>query len=122
MEKKFTPGPWTVKHSESKPAYNVVGTVIGCLYKIARCSYYTSHEDKAIVTQMEIVNDHNRKEQEANAKLIAAAPELLDALIDAYLALYQGNCKTLEQCLRHGEEHMDDFEWKLVRAIKKATE
>jgi hypothetical protein len=113
MEKKFTPGPWTVKHSESKPAYNVVGTVIGCLYKIARCSYYIIPD---------IVNDHNRKEQEANAKLIAAAPELLDALIDAYLALYQGNCKTLEQCLRRGEEHMDDFERKLVHAIKKATE
>lgn len=34
MKFNHTPGPWAVKHSESKDAYNVIGTAVGLKYKI----------------------------------------------------------------------------------------
>lgn len=70
METKHTPGPWLVKHSESKDAFNVVGTQLGCNYKIARCAYLT-------INDCPLVSKQNKKEANANAKLIAAAPDLL---------------------------------------------
>lgn len=73
MEFKGTKGEWKVKHSESKSSWNVIGTVIGLRYKIARCPYMVTNNLKNI-------NERERKEQEANAKLIAAAPDLLEAL------------------------------------------
>ena len=66
MNTKHTPGPWKVKHSETKDSFNVIGTIPGRLYKVCRCPYLRQEWDK--------------KEAEANAKLIAAAPELLEAL------------------------------------------
>jgi hypothetical protein len=72
MEKKFTRAPWQIKHSESKSAFNVIGTNLGEKYKIARCPY--------VVSELTELTDRERKEAEANAKLIAAAPEMLDAL------------------------------------------
>jgi hypothetical protein len=71
----YTKGPWKVKHSESKNAFNVIGTVLGGNYKIARCPYP--------VYEFEGAEDRNAKEKseaEANAKLIAAAPDMLETL------------------------------------------
>lgn len=76
MERKYTPGPWQVKRSESKPALNIVGTALGCKYKIARCPI----EDYG--PKYPETNKTELAEVEANAKLIAAAPELLEALIE----------------------------------------
>lgn len=39
---KHTPAPWKVKHSESKHAFNVIGTQLGQRHKIARCPYPVS--------------------------------------------------------------------------------
>ena len=67
---KGSPGPWAVKHSQSKKAFNVIGTKPGSKYKIARCPYYTDSR---------LPEKHNNREiQEAlaDAKLIAEAPEL----------------------------------------------
>lgn len=97
MSAKHTPGPWRVKRSESKPAFNVVGTKVGCKYKIARCPY---------------ISDDDKQEAEANAKLIAAAPELLEALQCLFNA-----CEVLQVLPKNAPEI------KLAKsAIKKATE
>lgn len=71
---KHTRGPWEVKHSQSNPAFNVVGTRLGERYKIARCLYVVSpvHDDEFLAKES--------KEAEANAKLISVAPDLLEAL------------------------------------------
>lgn len=74
METKFTKGKWRVKHSESKDAWNVIGTELGSRYKIARCPYLVCHS--------EIVNLREKTEQLANAKLISFAPEMLEMLKD----------------------------------------
>lgn len=76
MLNKFTPGPWEVKHSESKPAYNVIGTVLGSKYKIARCPY--------IITGDPVIDEREMKESEANARLIAAARTMIEALQNLY--------------------------------------
>jgi hypothetical protein len=70
--KEFTPGQWKVKHSESKPAFNVIGTILGGKYKIARCPY--------LVTENEIIDKREKEEAQANANLIAAAPDMYEAL------------------------------------------
>jgi hypothetical protein len=67
---KHTPGPWRMIPSKSNPAFNVIGTHLGCKYKIARCPY-------TILTDG---TPYDEKEAEANAQLIAAAPELFEAL------------------------------------------
>jgi len=74
--KKFTKGKWEVKHSESKPAFNVVGTQLGGKYKIARCPYM---QDKTFSKEY---NNKEIDEAQANAKLIASAPEMLEMLIE----------------------------------------
>jgi hypothetical protein len=71
---KHTPGPWTVKHSESKTAFNVIGTALGGKYKIARCPYFSTNG------MYPETDRRDKAETEANAQLIAAAPELLEAL------------------------------------------
>lgn len=76
MEKlKHTPGPWLAKHSQSKEAFNVVGTHIGQLYKISRCEYLKTE-------RMPTVSERNKAEAEANAKLQAAAPEMLKFIME----------------------------------------
>jgi len=68
---KHTPGPWQVLPEEcDKPYIRIRGTVLGGRYKIANVitpSYEGVHEREAVETR-------------ANARLIAAAPELLEAL------------------------------------------
>lgn len=72
MEKKHTPGPWKMKPSESKTAYNVVGTHLGGLYKIARCPWLKTEDTK--------FDERSASEALANANLIAASPKLLEAV------------------------------------------
>jgi hypothetical protein len=96
MDTKHTPGPWVVRGP---------GSVIG-------------HSNKCVVQN----NDHfdwvaqvqvsNMPEWEANAKLIASAPELLKALIELHNLL---------------DEHEPNWYLKkhdnlAINAIKKATE
>lgn len=99
---KHTPGPWDVKHSESKPAFNVIGTALGGKYKIARCPYVVLQQGES----RDILNDRECKEAEANAKLIAAAPEMLEAL----------------QVVMNDDIEWDAVEKMVKEAIKKATQ
>lgn len=62
-----------MKHSESKTAYNVIGTIPGLKYKIARCPYL-------VTPSIRELSQNDKEETRANAQLIATAPELLEAL------------------------------------------
>lgn len=64
MKTQHTPGPWRV-NGRSIDATDVCVATIETIYRAPAGSYY----DRAYVA-----------ETEANARLIAAAPELLDAL------------------------------------------
>lgn len=104
MNTKHTSGPWKVQHSESKPAFNVIGTILGGKYKIARCPYVFLQDGE----QRNIINDREREEAEANAKLISAAPELLQAL-----RIVKRECDL---------DKWPDVERHINAAIKKATD
>lgn len=82
MENQFkgTKGKWKVKHSESKPTFNVIGSVLGGKHKIARCPYELIEGTQDYMIEF---NKREKEESEANANLIAAAPELLEACIQA---------------------------------------
>lgn len=106
MEFKGTKGEWDIKHSESKDAFNIVGTVVGGHYKIARIPY--------LVTESLIeVNRREKLEAQYNSKLISKAPELLellnqfleisdelsvpDHLIETFANLYANSFNTIQE-------------------------
>ena len=68
---KHTKGEWRVVKSQSKPAFNVISTIPGAKYKIARCPYVDYS------TSSQEVQDREIAEAQANAALIASAPSLL---------------------------------------------
>ncbi len=88
METKHTKGEWE---------YMTVGTVSGFYKKV--------FSEKTSICN---ITTRNFKEAEANAKLIASAPDLLEALIELYDSLPDGY---ESECLP-----------KVRQAIKKATE
>lgn len=70
---KHTPGPWQLKPEESDVGYvRIRGTRLGERYKIANVLHSSAE-------YLDI------QETKANARLIAAAPDLLEALQDAAL-------------------------------------
>ncbi len=69
-EPKYTPGPWAVLPEEcDKPYIRVRGTRLGGRYKIAN----------VLTPVYEGAPDREANETRANARLIAAAPDLLEA-------------------------------------------
>lgn len=71
MKAKHTPGPWQILPEEADKDYiRIRGTVLGGSYKVANVPTPTYEG----VPPMEV------EETRANARLIAAAPELLAAL------------------------------------------
>jgi hypothetical protein len=78
-------GEWKVKHSESKDAWNIIGTTLGSRYKIARLPYFKypdlGHD----------FNDREKREQRLNAQLISCAPEMLEMLQDIANTLENGD-------------------------------
>jgi hypothetical protein len=75
-EHKHTPGPWQVNHEDPTQVCDADGEVRGCS-PIAHCTVGTMAERKA------------------NAKLIAAAPEMLAALL-AMQAFIEGEPDAVE--------------------------
>lgn len=96
MKTKHTPGPWSVNHTGKHPEYDFV---------------YSANNDT--VCQLFNVNEEDFKNRKANAILIAAAPELLDALVFV-LDSYERYCP---------ERYYSDVNVMIADdVIKKATE
>ncbi len=95
---KHTPGPW-VSHNDNNSEYMDIDSKSG-----------------KRISSVLIISDEDLQEDEANAKLIAAAPELLSAiqnLLSSYQADFEITCSKLNET-----EAV-----KIARAaIKKATE
>jgi hypothetical protein len=108
VKQGHTPGPWAVFHDHPDPA--TAATL--ALIRPANSAGYDEHDDIASIYVTEL------PERAANAQLIAAAPDLLEAL-QAFMALDRTFSTTCEQGLaelaaqsgRHGE---------LPRAVQKA--
>lgn len=97
MSTKFTHGPWNVVNEI--PGFTMIGGK-------------TEDDGKIHNAICEVYQPEKNKQSEANAKLIAAAPELLEALNEA-----------LDQLESWNNESEDTFTMKRIReAIKKATE
>lgn len=115
MDAKFTPGPWRVDGTVALGAYGVwtdygthPGDVAGELYPDQVCSVYCNNK-----------SHFDRETRDANAKLIAAAPELYEALRDAQSALamlVDANTTT-----QHAYAHVKLAESKARAALAKAV-
>lgn len=81
---KHTPGPWRLLPEEADRAYvRVRGTIPGGRYKVANIVTPTYHG----------APPREAEETRANARLIAAAPDLLESLAELLDALDQnGSC------------------------------
>ena len=110
MNTQHTPGPWEVSN-DHKPSP----------YIIRQDGRFTGFA--SVKFHDFLKNERARQEQEANARLIAAAPELLAALerlIKSSLAVSD---------LRHNDQPIDDEDWSSLyndvmdarAAIAKAT-
>lgn len=99
MEAKFTPGPWFT----SRPH--------GTIYIEARLRG-TTLQEVAAVGPTETAN-----QQEANARLIAAAPELfaIVATFDSYMG------QAGEEAEKDSNNPIRSLRWKAQQAIRKAT-
>ena len=108
MTTQHTPAPWKIEPHDHA---NVVWSDNGVI-----CDVFHANEDDDMTASVE-----SREESEANARLIAAAPELLAALQEArdYLAdlLNSKDDEVIDNLVNNGEE----VESRLSAAIVKAT-
>lgn len=95
MENKWTPGPW-----KSRPASDK-----NCTYAFVFQNNDPKDERNMIATVWDGDNHPPRAQARANSRLIAAAPDLLEALETI-----------VDNCIFESEEH----ETKVRRAIAKA--
>ncbi|WP_462052465.1 hypothetical protein ACSYS7_001747 [Stenotrophomonas maltophilia] len=127
MSSKHTPGPWEVSHGGHGSPH---GFVIDEYYVLNR----TVADDVAIAA--DIVDPATQMPSEANARLIAAAPELLEALskavreteqflFDAWLVRVcpSGDVESVQRQWLASSDHRDFVdEWReQIDAIAKAT-
>jgi len=102
MENKHTPGPW-------HPVY--ISGVCTSIGNTDGDGYYELIADM-ILPETDAEYEEQKANIEANAKLIAAAPEMLDALIAAKDAI--------DDLMDIADGYDKDLE-KVLSAIKKAT-
>ena len=80
---KFTPGPWVIKHPDYSP-WEVIANVDGPDDGIF-------HYDSICDCDQDSKSRLDSEETKANARLIAAAPEMYEALKACQLQLLQQN-------------------------------
>lgn len=107
-----TPGPWTLLPEEADKDYlRIRGTRLGGRYKVANVHHIRYEGVHAVV------RERDDAESMANARLIAAAPELLEAL----KGLDEAYCRAGTPLTR-AERHEDRNRLIAARAaIAKAT-
>lgn len=120
MSEKHTPGPWT-SYPCNLEKYSRVITAKGAMVQVA----YTGleHSDQVAMTK-EVYGDRMTygpgEETAANARLIAAAPELLEAL---EAAVRQTPKRYTNERSQYGDRVASHPEWvaQALAAIAKAT-
>jgi hypothetical protein len=124
-EFKHTPGPWEIYRIFSDPIKNfhdrhehLSHDIVTSDHVIIGSVIYMSNTNMA---EVGVPRVSNRLEMEANAKIIAAAPEMLEALIDAYMVLYGGNSASIQEALARVPFNTTPLDFKMMVAIKKAT-
>ena len=95
----FTPGPWVVVGRLTK--YVEARLVGGLIQEVAACGPTMADEGYG-------------QQQEANARLIAAAPDLLEALQDV-------DALWMHHSVAHGDGKISPLHEKVIAAIAKAT-
>ena len=99
MPHSFTPGPWVVVGRLTK--YVEARLVGGLIQEVAACGPTMADEGYG-------------QQQEANARLIAAAPDLLEALQDV-------DALWMHHSIAHGDGKISPLHEKVIAAIAKAT-
>jgi hypothetical protein len=124
MELKHTPGPWQILHSQSKDAFNIVGSYLGCKYKIARVPYMVVKPPDGTDADWSKINEANKREAMRDATLIASAPDML-----AQLAAFRTEVKQYRDALEiageaevstliQDESEMIEWAYKVVKAAR----
>lgn len=107
MEFKGTKGEWFVKINSEYPEVNLFGQPVG---SICILPYSDADYEKAV---------NSREENEANAKLIAAAPELLEALKLSITIIERISDEYSELANKHSSFTQGEHK-QLQKAIEKA--
>lgn len=94
METKHTKGEWQIRNFNDHDLYSIIHNDLGV--RICEVKSYTAN----------IFNDPSVEERKANAKLISAAPKLLEACIAAE---------------KHHQGAHSEIGYMLRKAIEKAT-
>lgn len=95
---KHTPGPWVVKPEKEDDTYlRIRGQALGHRFKIAKVLCPANEDFEQLISEW--------RETQANARLIAAAPDLLEAL---------------QLCLARLEPAMTELEFEAVDAARAA--
>jgi len=81
-ETKHTPGPWRLEKQVAGRDWTSIGAPVATVGGEALCESV-----EFIVGTVSDFGPHGEQETEANARLIAAAPELLDALRQCVIAI-----------------------------------
>lgn len=108
---KGTKGKWEIKHSETKDAFNICGTLVGDKYKIARISYLVTKSSMKLT-------EKDKTQAKYDAQLIAHAPEMLEMLEAKICYLDNGSLSFYEKYNYNAAE----LSTKIRKLIKKATE
>jgi hypothetical protein len=74
---EYTPGPWEIDDTAPNSYLRIIGNIDGDAYDDGSPRHIYTH----------VCDVLDNEQEEANARLIAAAPELLDALEESILAM-----------------------------------